>query len=131
MSWRTQGHYRALSAADREWLERFDRDWDTKAEGRSRTDAYEKLRRLCVTDYAFEEIDTNGLSLADALSWISRFSQPRRRESRWGIYLHLADGRHIRVSFKDKETANQLHAVLLELFHSEDLNHQSIKNGQE
>jgi hypothetical protein len=43
MSWRTQSHYRGLSDKEKDWLKEFDRKWDTKALGRSRTDAFEYM----------------------------------------------------------------------------------------
>lgn len=130
MSWRTQGHYRALSAADREWLDEFDHAWDTKAEGRNRQDAYEKWLRMCVTDYVFEDIGTSSINLAEAVEWVERFTVPKRMRSRWGIHLRLVDGRRIRVSFRDETTATEAHAILTELCHSASLQTTSEKKGQ-
>lgn len=117
MSWRTGGHYRNLSPKDQDWLTRFDREWDTKAKGRSRVDIYESHYRLTIQEEspAPSPEEWDPLEIEEIAEWVTRFTVPKRKRSRWGIYMWLTDGRYMRVSFQDHDTAQQAYAVLIDI----------------
>lgn len=132
MSWRTQSHYRGLGEAEREWLKNFDREWDTKACGRSRDDAFDHMKghetpgeAMCPKSYTtiprladLPAVDENDPSLEVKLTQVvgrvSRFTIPRRTQSGWSIHLVLTCGKRVRAKFSDKASALQAYLTLQE-----------------
>lgn len=132
MSWRTHGSYRGLREAEREWLQGFDRDWDTKVEGRSQRDALDhmgstpdlgsgkiwpraQLSRL-------KDIPTPGTQelpldakLAQFMGTVVRFTVPKVTHYGWSIHLVMNDGTRTRARFPDYEQAMQAYVALQEL----------------
>lgn len=129
MSWRTKGQYLGLDAASQKWLRRFDRDWDKKTSGRSRTDAIDRaglsasgaevdLYRdqlpfsgppapaLAASEAGFRaQLEANFLTVART---IRSFTVPRATKAGWSIHIVLKDGRRTRVHYIDFDSA--LHA---------------------
>ena len=124
MSWRTQGHYRGLGNADLEWLRGFDKDWDTKAQGRSSQDALDRANysRLDAMIPCFEVSGPTEhafaleVKLTEVAGRISRFTIPKRRQYGWVIFLILKGGKRCRSQFKDKYEALQAYLTLQELY---------------
>lgn len=132
MSWRTQGHYRGLGDAEREWLKDFDRQWDTKAEGRSRGDAFDHMKaadthatpmrpkagstipRLSDLPAVNEDDPSLEVKLLDVAGRISRFTIPKRSKNGWSIHLVLTSGKRVRAKFSDKDSALQAYLTLHE-----------------
>lgn len=140
MSWRTQGQYRGLAETDRDWLRRFDRRWDTKAEGRTRHDVYDHLggepapcEVICPRSDSYipkineiaaaggpdpfdldDASETLELKFTDLADNVVRFTVPRKMHTGWSIHLVLTDGRKHRVRFPDKAAAFQAYAMLTE-----------------
>lgn len=118
MRWRTQGQYRGLGQAERTWLREFDRRWDTKKHGRSRTDA---LERQTVSDAPLaalgaDEIDAPvDVQLLDCIGKVTRFTVPKEMRHAWSIHLILNCGRRVRVKFDDHAAAFQAYLTLQEL----------------
>lgn len=144
MSWRTKGQYLGLGDSDKEWLRDFDRTWDTKSEGRSRTDAFEhmggdaapdavqpkadqtapKLVKVSSGshDYSrFEETctDVAGRAALEALLIrvayrVTRFTVPKKTKVGWSIHLVMRCGKRVRAHFEDLGAAMQAYDALEE-----------------
>ena len=133
MSWRTQSRYKGLGEAEREWLKGFDRQWDTKAYGRSRQDAFEhmsaddgsfstiypkshfqvpKLSSLAATSPDEECLE---VKLASVSGQVVRFTVPKELQSGWSIHLLLKCGKRVRARFQDYASALQAYGTLKEL----------------
>lgn len=126
MSWRTEGKYRGLSAAEEAWLRDFDRKWDTKEAGRSRTDALNAdalwLRAFfkdptvlpaAPVSESVERIELEA-SLLRAASEIKRFTVPRQTKSGWSIHVVMKCGQRVRAHFDDLKTATQAYEAIEE-----------------
>ena len=129
MSWRTQGEYRGLDESATEWLTGFDRSWDAKSEGRSRTDALDRMGGgvekipsqrpdyYRLDSVGFEKTD-GGLIEAELIliaPKIARFTVPKPRKNGWSIHLVMKCGRRLRAHFDDWDSAVQAHQALQEL----------------
>lgn len=119
MSWRTQSFYRGLGDAEKDWLKDFDRDWDTKAQDRSRTDALDFQSGDIPRSTASEARETAltiviESQLLQAAREVARFSIPKKTKHGFSIRLVMRDGRRLRSHFPDLETALQAHEALLE-----------------
>jgi hypothetical protein len=137
MSWRTQGEYKGLGPVDRDWLSGFDREWDTKARGRSRTDAFEHLtgpersptvvcprtflivpRLMDIPADQVEREDCLEVKLQEVAGRVARFTVPRLLKSTyepgWSIHLELTCGKRVRVRFPDRSAAFQAYVTLQE-----------------
>lgn len=122
MSWRTQGHYVGLGVAEKEWLSGFDREWDTKAQGRSQIDALESP--IAADDGIFKflsvdpvtstraELEANLLTLARQ---VARFTVPKALKRGWTIHLIMRCGKRVRARFDDEAQAAQAYYALEEL----------------
>lgn len=129
MSWRTQGEYRGLDETAQEWISGFDRSWDGKSEGRSRTDALDRLGgnvdKAASQRPDYYRLDTAGFEKTDGgileaelltiASKVARFTVPKRRTSGWSIHLVMKCGRRIRAHFDDWDSAVQAYQALEEL----------------
>lgn len=118
MSWRTRSAYRGLSKSDRKWLKDFNRDWDTKAHGRSRTDAMDRVSggpfqiAKVVVLQIDEEIEADITAL---IGEIKRFRTPTKIHNGWSINITLTDSRRVSARFKDEEDAIRAYQILKEV----------------
>ena len=121
MSWRTKGKYLGLSNSDREYLGRFDRDWDTKSRGRSRTDAIDSAGRAKLfvgTALVSPDSDLRTLLEANFLMIarsIARFTVPKQKKSGWSIHVVMKCGKRARVHFDDLASAVHIYEELSEV----------------
>lgn len=118
MSWRTRGIYRGLDGAAQGFLERFNKAWDTKAEGRERTDAMEWRVSDCIPVIPSSEIQFNGERDADfiiVMTAIRSFSTPKKApRNSWRIRITLKSGERFKIEFNTLEGALHLHTELVE-----------------
>lgn len=122
MSWRTEGHYLGLGAEESEWLRRFDREWDKKESGRSRTDALDFAgRRFDLLARIAEELGSDTLrveleaTLIMIAAQIARFTVPRQTKAGWSIHLVTKCGKRVRAHFGDLGEATQAYEAMEEL----------------
>jgi len=123
MSWRTDGTYSGLSDSDKRFLKEFDRTWDTKALGRSRTDAFDRITQ-CGLDHinvlnAEHITPTEKIRLEAALlklaAQIVRVTVPRQNKSGdWSLHMTLDSGNR-RVRFDHEHEASQAYYAIKEL----------------
>jgi hypothetical protein len=118
MSWRTRGLYSGLSDSDRKFLEDFNRDWDTKSEGRSRVDALDCPMNESLPLIPSPEIQFNGeldASFILATMTIASFSVPKKANNQgWRIRIKLKSGECFKIHFNSIESALHLYNELLE-----------------
>jgi len=122
MSWRTQGHYVGLGSTEQEWLKTFDREWDTKAQGRSQIDALESPITADYGIFKFLYVDpvtsTRAELEADLLTLarqVARFTVPKPLKRGWTIHLIMRCGKRVRARFDDEAQAAQAYYALEEL----------------
>lgn len=118
MSWRTRGIYRGLSEADRAFLERFNKTWETKAEGRDQTDAMEwrvsdLVPVIPASDIVFNgELDANFIL---AMAATASFTTPKKANNNgWRIRIRLKSGDRFKIHFDTLEAATHLYVELIE-----------------
>lgn len=132
MSWRTEGQYRGLTEAERDWVRQFDKQWDTKAEGRNREDALDfpggdighcaktpsiPSHYVCIEAGAVE-ISSRSLLEAELIAFASqvdRFTVPKQKKSGWSIHMIMKCGKRVRAHFDDHFAAAQAHQAIEEL----------------
>lgn len=113
-----------LGEYEEDWLKEFDRKWDTKAEGRSSTDAM----RFAYCTQAESISQGIGIDLTDTsdrvaleakiihfATQISRITVPRMTKSGWSIHVYLRSGRCCRTHFEDESSAGQAYYAFQEL----------------
>ncbi len=122
MSWRTQGQYQGLGESDAAFLQEFDRKWERKAQGRSRTDA---MDHIVVSDGVekksapVEVVDllTIETLLITAGTQVRKLTGPRPTAYGWDIWLRLGCGQRILARFDDEGSAVQAYLALSEFTH--------------
>src|SRR3954463_8208847 len=111
MSWRTRGFYRDLTGADQAFLDRFNQAWDTKAEGRDRSDAMD-WQSSGSHPVTAPDIHFNGEMDADfirAMTAIASFTTPKRANNNgWRIRITLHSGDRFKIHFDSLEAALHL-----------------------
>lgn len=122
MSWRTQGLYKGLSQAEQSWLKDFDRSWDTKAQGRSHSDALDSCRRIFddILNFHSPAVSESERTVLEArliktASNVQRFTIPRSTKAGWSIHLIMKCGKRVRAHFPDQSSASQAYYALTEL----------------
>lgn len=121
MSWRTQGQYRGLGDAEQDWLRDFDREWDTKSRGRSRTDAFDHLvnadtdRKTSPLPKDASERTQLEADLLKTAADVARLTVPRATKSGWSIHLVMKCGKRVRAHFEDRASALQAYTAISEL----------------
>jgi hypothetical protein len=138
MSWRTQGQYKGMGHEATAWLRDFDRKWEQKSEGRSRTDAMEHIvqsdgvEKKGALPHDPAECPPIELLLGVAGAQIRKVSGPRPTAYGWEIRLRLVCGRRTWARFEDESAAVQAYLAVCEFTqwfqHGAEL---SLENRQE
>lgn len=122
MSWRTQGQYLGLEGTDAAWLREFDRKWERKAHGRSRTDA---MDHIVISDGVEkkgapqEACDTFSLEtlLITAGAQVRKITGPRPTPYGWEIRVLLGCGKRTWARFAEEAAAVQAYLAVCEFMH--------------
>ena len=118
MSWRTESRHIGLSEAEQDWLAEFNRQWDTRANGRSQVDAIngatlEILPSLTPKTEPNQDI-TLEAKIASLHGLVRSFSIPRPTHYGYFIRITLVTGKNVRARFTSFDEALQAFETLEE-----------------